>query len=233
MKRLPAAFADLTSQRVVVRHHPGTSAEKHTAAVAHIDPFRGIFPVTTPISPGDVVEYEDAAGRVTRLVAGEVKVFDLITPSHTDVFWEGALVPRPAAGASLGLGDLHREVVAAASGLFDSASYSEAVLEALLALEHRVSRQSGIEAEGRALMEQAFSGNPPPITVAVREGPEGRVEQDGLRLLFSGVVEAIESPKRHELIHGDSPERALEQLAMVSALFHLLDYAYHRKNAPA
>ncbi len=229
MKRLPAALSDLEKRTVTVVNNPGTSAEKHRQVEAHIDAYRGLFPVSAPISRGDVVEYSDAAGTSTRLVAADIKVYDLASPSHTDVFWEGALPPRSHEAPSLGLPDLHAEVIAAAATLFGAGSYSEAVLQGLLALEHRVSRQSGIEASGSELMAQALSGEPPPIALAVQDGKAGETEQEGLRLLFMGVVEGIESPKRHELLHRDSPERALEQLAMVSALFHLLDHAYHRQ----
>ncbi len=210
-------------------HNAHSPSEKRVKVEAHIDAYRGIFPVTFPVSRGDVIEYADATGTTATLVAGEVKIFEMVSPSHTDVFWEGALPPHLAGAASLGLSDLHREVVASAGDLFLEASYSAAVIEGLLALEHRVSRQSGIDATGSELMAQALSGEPPPIAIATQSGAEGRSEQEGLRLLFMGMVEGIESPKRHEFVHRGSPERALEQLAMVSSLFHLLDHAYHRQ----
>ena len=229
MKRLPAALSDLEKRPVTVINNPGTPSEKHHKVEAHLDAYRGLFPASAPISRGDVVEYTDAVGNDTRLVAADVKIYELASPRHADVFWEGALPPRSQQAPSLGLSDLHAEVVAAAAGPFGDGSFSEAVLQGLLALEHRVSRQSGIDAMGSELMARALSGDPPPIAIAVQDGKAGETEQEGLRMLFMGVVEGIESPKRHELIHRDSPERALEQLAMVSALLHLLDHAYHRQ----
>ncbi len=208
-------------------HDPGGPSEKHIKAQADIDAYRGIFPVSTPISCGDVVEYGDGSGTPTRLVVADYRIFELVSPSHTDVFWEGAL-PHRSGAPGLRLSDLHPELIAATGDLFVDGSYSRAVVEALLALEHRVSRQSGIDATGSDLMTQAFSGEPAPVAIAVLDGADGRAEQEGLRLLFTGVVEGIETPKRHELLHRDSPERTLEQLAMVSSLFHLLDRAYHR-----
>ena len=232
MKRLPAAFVGLESKTVTVIHDPGGPSEKRIKAQADIDAYRGIFPVTTPISRGDVVEYEDAAGAPARLEVADYRIFELVSPSHTDVFWEGALPLRAPGAPGLRLSDLHPELIAATGDLFVDGSYSIAVVEALLALEHRVSRQSGIDATGSELMAEAFSGEPAPIAVAVLDGADGRAEQEGLRLLFTGVVEGLETPKRHELLHRDSPERTLEQLAMVSSLFHLLDRAYERRDPP-
>lgn len=229
MKRLPAALSDLEKTTVTVIHNPGTPSEKQAEVEAHVDAYRGIFPVAAPVSPGDMIEYADAAGSKTRLTAGDVKIYELASPTHTEVFWEGSLPPSSRGAPSLGLADLHPEVIAATRSLFGAGSFSEAVVQGLLALEHRVSRQSGIEATGSELMAQALSGDPPPIAIAVQDGKAGETEQEGLRLLFMGVVEGIETPKRHELLHRDSPERALEQLAMVSSLFHLLDHAYHRQ----
>jgi uncharacterized protein (TIGR02391 family) len=229
MKRLPTAFADLESRNLMVIHDPGTPSEKRTKVEAHVDAYRGIFPVAAPISRGDVVEYADDAGTPTRLVASDVRIYELTTPAHTDVFWEGALPPQSPGAPSLGLSDLHPEVIAAGGNLFGDGSFTEAIVEVLLALEHRVSRQSGIDTSGSELMAQALSGEPPPIAIAVQDGVEGRAEQEGLRMLFMGVVEGIENPKRHELLHRDSPERTLEQLAMVSSLFHLLDHAYQQR----
>jgi uncharacterized protein (TIGR02391 family) len=176
-----------------------------------------------------VVEYGDGTGTPTRLVVADYRIFELVSPSHTDVFWEGALPLPSKTTPSLRLSDLHPELIAAAGDLFMNGSYSRTVVEALLGLEHRVSRQSGIDATGSDLIAQAMSGEPAPIAIAVLDGAEGRAEQEGLRRLFMGVIEGIETPKRHEVLHRDNPERTLEQLAMVSSLFHLLDRAYHRR----
>lgn len=74
-------------------------------------------------------------------------------------------------------------------------------------------------------MAKAFSGDPPPIDLSVELGQSGRDEQDGLRLMFMGVIQGIRNPKGHELVKQDDPQRALEYLATVSVLLRRLDDA--------
>ena len=229
MKRLPASLKDLESQIVEIIHHEGTPSEHRTRVEANIDAYRGIFPVGGPVQRGDVIEYTDGAGDRTRLLAAEVKVYALASPSHTEVFWEGAL-HRTGGGPGLILQDLHHEVVIAAGRHYSDGSYAEAVVEALLTLEYRVRRQSGIDRWGAELMAEALTGDPPPIRVAALDGLDGRSEQEGLRWLFMGAIQGIETPMSHEALHRDSPERALEQLAIASALFHRLDHAYRTQD---
>ena len=116
-------------------------------------------------------------------------------------------------------------MIAAASDLFTDEHYSQAIFEALKALDRRVSEQSGIQLSGRELMTKAFNGDPAPIDMSVESGQSGKDEQEGFRFIFMGVAQGIRNPKGHELVQQDDPQRALEYLGLVSVLFRRLDDA--------
>jgi uncharacterized protein (TIGR02391 family) len=109
--------------------------------------------------------------------------------------------------------------------MFVDGHYSQAVFEALKALEGRVRKQSGLDLSGRDLMNKAFAGSPPPIDLSVEAGQSGRDEQEGLRFVLMGMIQGIRNPKGHELVRQDDPQRALEYLGAVSVLFRRLDDA--------
>jgi uncharacterized protein (TIGR02391 family) len=88
-----------------------------------------------------------------------------------------------------------------------------------------VRTQSNRGESGRDLMAKAFMGHPPPIDLSVESGQSGRDEQEGLRLVFMGLMQGIRNPKGHELVKQDDPQRALEYLGAVSVLFRRLDDA--------
>lgn len=224
---LPPQISRLGKKTVQIVRNEGTEHEERFSAEAHVQPKSGLFGVDTPVYEGDVVEYEDPRGGTTRVVAADVEVFD-VGPSqmrHTKVTWGKAPPPRVAALKRLGLEGLHDGVLDAASSLFTDGHYSQAVFEALKALEHRVKQQSGIDDSGRSLMSAAFGGDSPTIDLAVEAGRSGEDEQEGLKLVFMGVSQGLRNPKGHELVRQDDPQRALEYLALVSVLFRRLDDA--------
>lgn len=224
---LPPHLRHLGAKAVAIVRNEGTEDEERLSAEAHVQPESGFFAVDTQIYEGDVVEYADARGGITRVVAADVEVFDEAPPQmqHTRVKWGKAPPPRVPPIRRLGLKGLHPEVLDASSDLFTDGHYSQAVFEALKALEGRVKRQSGLDDSGKRLMGNAFSGNPPPINLAVETGRSGEDEQEGLKLLFMGVSQGIRNPKGHERVKQDNPQRTLEYLALVSVLFRRLDDA--------
>lgn len=134
----------------------------------------------------------------------------------------------PTAGAppqQLALHGLHDAVIESAGALFADEHYSQAIFEALKALEARVQEQTGVDAFGRELMDRAFKGESPPIDLRHAAGRSGDDEQEGFRFIFMGVMQGIRNPKGHGLVRQDDPERALEYLALVSLLSRRLDDA--------
>jgi len=215
-------------KHVTVIRSEGTDEETRFEVDAHIQPGSGFFPVDAPIYEGNVIEFPDARGGVSRKTASAVKVFDMGSRAvqHTEVEW-AKTSPRPhtAPVRRLTIEGLHSDVLRVSGDLYADGHYSQAVFEALKALERRVRDQSGIDLSGRDLMTRAFTGNPPPIDVSVEHGQSGRDEQEGFRFIFMGVLQGIRNPKGHELVKQDDPHRALEYLALVSLLFRRLDEA--------
>lgn len=123
------------------------------------------------------------------------------------------------------LSGLHEAIAEHAGGLYASGHYSQAIFEALKALEVRVRQQSASDAFGRELMDKAFKGDPPPVDLRHASGRSGDDEQEGFRFIFMGAIQGIRNPKGHDLVHQDDPERALEYLALASLLFRRLDDA--------
>lgn len=224
---LPPHVRRLGTKTVQIVRNEGTEHEERFSAEAHVQPKSGFFGIDTPVYEGDVVEFEDPRGGTTRVVAADVQVFD-VGPAqmrHIQVTWGKSPAPRVAVLRRLGLEGLHDEVLGAASDLYTDGHYSQAVFEALKALERRVKQQSGVDESGRSLMSAAFGGDSPPINLAVEGGRSGLDEQEGLRLVFMGVSQGLRNPKGHELVRQDDPQRALEYLALVSVLFRRLDDA--------
>jgi uncharacterized protein (TIGR02391 family) len=212
---------------VTVVRAAGSDDESRLEVDAHIQANAGFFPVDAPIYEGDIVEFADARGGVTRKIADSVKVHD-VGPAmmhHIEVEWSNAPRVRTAAMRRLGIEGLHPAVVSASSDLFVDGHYSQAIFEALKALEARVREQSGLDRSGRDLMTAAFSSNAPRIDLSIEHGQSGRDEQEGLKFVFMGAMQGIRNPKGHSLVRQGDPQRALEYLGLVSLLFRRLDDA--------
>jgi uncharacterized protein (TIGR02391 family) len=120
--------------------------------------------------------------------------------------------------------DLHPDIARAASSLYQDGHYANAVEDAVKALNGLVRRRSGLEIDGTALMEKAFSPNNPILKFNDLSDQSERDEQKGFMMMFSGAVSGLRNPRAHSFIH-DDPERALEFVAFVSLLAKLLDEA--------
>jgi uncharacterized protein (TIGR02391 family) len=225
---MPGFLSSFGTKKVVVLRAEGTDSEERFEVEGHVQAKSGFFAVDTPIYAGDVVLTPDPRGGVDRRLAARVDVNDN-GPSdmhHTEVHWgHAAPPPRVAVVRRLRLENLHPDVVVASSDLFLDGHYSQAVFEALKALDRRVRKQSGLDLSGRELMTRAFAGDSPPIDLSIEDGQSGRDEQEGLRFMFMGVMQGIRNPKGHELVKQDDPQRALEYLGMASVLLRRLDDA--------
>lgn len=227
MTPLPPGIRRAGIKKVVIVRHEGTESEERHEVEAHIQPKSGFFDMETPIYEGDLVLIPDPRGGTDRRVAASVEIHDYGPKMmrHTQVTWGRAPAPRAAPVRRLGIENLHPDVVNAASDLFVDGHYSQAVFESLKALEGRVRKQSKLSVSGRDLMTKAFTGSPPRIDLSVESGQSGRDEQDGLRLVFMGLLQGVRNPKGHDLVAQDDPQRALEYLGAVSVLFRRLDDA--------
>jgi uncharacterized protein (TIGR02391 family) len=121
--------------------------------------------------------------------------------------------------------DLHPRVAGACADLYRDKHYADAVLRASLALENFVKEKSGrYDLSGSALMEQAFTPNAPALAFNALADQSDKDEQRGMMLLFQGTVFAFRNPRAHKLLE-DSPEEALESIALISLLAKRLEQA--------
>jgi uncharacterized protein (TIGR02391 family) len=121
--------------------------------------------------------------------------------------------------------DLHPRIAGACADLYRDEHYADAVLRASLALENFVKEKSGrYDLSGSTLMEQAFTPNGPVLAFNALADQTDKDEQRGMMLLFQGAVFAFRNPRAHKLLE-DSPEEALEAIALISLLAKRLEQA--------
>jgi uncharacterized protein (TIGR02391 family) len=119
---------------------------------------------------------------------------------------------------------LHSEIEHAAGGLYRDGHYSNAIADAVKAMNDLVRLRSGIVLDGMTLMEQVFSPRNPVLRFNPLQTDSDKDEQKGFMMLFSGAVAGLRNPRAHTFVQ-DDPERALEFIAFVSLLAKLLDKA--------
>ena len=120
---------------------------------------------------------------------------------------------------------LHLEIARASSKLYLDGHYSNAVEDAVKALNALVRLRSGVDdLDGSALMERVFSVKNPLLAFNSLADEQDRNEQKGFMMMFSGAVAGLRNPRAHRIVE-DDPERALEFIAFVSLLAKLLDTA--------
>lgn len=120
--------------------------------------------------------------------------------------------------------DLHPEIARAASELYQDGHYSNAIEDAVKALNALVRLRSGRELDGATLMQTVFSPKNPILLFNDLKDQSDQDEQQGFMMMFSGAVAGLRNPRAHKLIK-DDPERTLEFIAFVSLLAKLLDGA--------
>jgi len=120
-------------------------------------------------------------------------------------------------------GDLHHKVESSSKSLFITSHFSQAILEALKALETVIREISGLNFAGQDLINKAFIGNEPKIKLTPMNDIAERDEQEGFRFIFMGVVRGIRNPIAHKCTNWSDPSLALKYLCMVSLLFEKLD----------
>ena len=120
--------------------------------------------------------------------------------------------------------ELHKEISRAASQLYLDGHYSNAVEAAVKALNNLVRLRSGLEIDGTALMEKAFTPNAPILKFNSLASQSDKDEQKGFMQMFAGSVSGLRNPRAHGFLK-DDPERALEFIGFVSLLAKLLDEA--------
>jgi uncharacterized protein (TIGR02391 family) len=131
--------------------------------------------------------------------------------------------------------DLHPRIAAVCADLYRDGHYRNAVLDASVALVNFVKEKSRRhDLDGAKLMRTVFSANAPVLAfndLNDQTDQTDRDEQEGMMHLFEGAVLALRNPRAHALLD-DSPELALEYIALISLLAKRLDQAKRLSGSP-
>lgn len=121
--------------------------------------------------------------------------------------------------------NLHPEIERAASALYVDGHYSNAIENAVKALNAFVRLRSGVDdKDGTHLMELVFNPSNPVLKFNPLADDSDKNEQRGFMMMMSGAVAGLRNPRAHTIIK-DDPERTLEFVAYVSLLAKLVDQA--------
>jgi len=124
--------------------------------------------------------------------------------------------------------DLHPRIGAVCADLYRDGHYRNAVLDASVALVNFVKEKSRRhDLDGAKLMREVFSPNAPILAFNDLTDQTDRDEQEGMMHLFEGAVLALRNPRAHAL-SDDSPELALEYIALLSLLAKRVEQATRR-----
>jgi uncharacterized protein (TIGR02391 family) len=212
----------------------GPDGEPETIeAKAHVGD-KLIFPITTDVEEGHLVDYELPSGK-TRTVR-LTKVTHHRAPrgmgsgrlDNIKAEFTLASRPRPMAPHRLGLPGLHPSISAASGALYRDGHYRQAVREAFQAVEHRVQKLSERQDTGTALMGSVFGGATPALDITRATGRNAQDEREGFKLLFMGSMLGLKNPRGHGTALVDTAEDAMDALAFASLLMRRLDLAESR-----
>ena len=129
------------------------------------------------------------------------------------------------------LGALHSDVRTVAEPYVRDSYPAAAVFEAVKAINLRVKKLAGRDAEdGAGMMGSVFSTTKPRLLLADVTTQTGRDIQEGYRFWFMGVMSALRNPAAHEHFAALPETEAFEFLGFASALMRRLDTA---TSAPA
>jgi hypothetical protein len=149
------------SHKVTLIKGLGTESASRQVVVAAIQPKKGFLEVTTPVMVGDVIEDKDpraGAGVLQYSVAGVEIYQGHGTLDHIEVTWGEAPHPGASQPKVLTIGRLDSRIAEVAGGLYADGHPSQAVFDAMKAVEVRVREMSGIDDVGKRLIGRVFGG---------------------------------------------------------------------------
>lgn len=122
--------------------------------------------------------------------------------------------------------NIHPDLPPRVRKLFDDGHWEEAVFKAFKFVESEVKRISGLRGKtGYPLMMDAFNEASPNIRLNELSTESEVDEQKGFKFMFAGAATGIRNPRGHEVEMGDTPDEALDYLALASLLLRRLDAA--------
>lgn len=122
--------------------------------------------------------------------------------------------------------NIHPDLPPKVRSLFDDGYGEQAVFEAFKFVEKEVKRISKLKGKtGYALMMDAFNETNAKIQINPLVTDSEIDEQRGYKSIFAGAAAGIRNPRGHEIDIGDTPDEALDYLALASLLLRRLDSA--------
>lgn len=122
--------------------------------------------------------------------------------------------------------NIHPDLPNRVRDLFDDGYGEQSVFEAFKFIEKEVKRISKLQNKtGYALMMDAFNENNAKIKLNHLATESEIDEQRGYKSIFAGAAAGIRNPRGHEIDIGDTPDEALDYLALASLLLRRLDSA--------
>ena len=118
--------------------------------------------------------------------------------------------------------NIHPDISAVCSKLFDDGHYSQATFEAFKYLDNEVKHLSGMDESGFKLMMAAFAETNPRVQLTDLATQSEIDEQSGYRFIFAGAMSAIRNPRGHD-INIDPIDRCLDHLSFASVLLRRLE----------
>jgi uncharacterized protein (TIGR02391 family) len=166
-------------------------------------------------------------------VSASLAQFERVVRSVGDLAPQAA--PRPSTTEAVDphpfeARNIHPDLPKKVRLLFDDGHWEQSVFEAFKFIEKEVKRVSGLSGRtGYALMMEAFSETNPKVRLNELATDSEVDEQRGYRSIFAGASAGIRNPRGHEIDVGDTPDEALDYLALASLLLRRLDSAGVRK----
>ena len=119
---------------------------------------------------------------------------------------------------------IHPEVLRYCSAELMQDNFFHAVFEATKGLAERIRDQSGVQADGAALVDQVFSSTRPILAFNRMQTETEKSEHKGFAALLKGCFAAIRNPLAHEpRIHWEGEDNAADYLSLISLLHRKLD----------
>ena len=121
--------------------------------------------------------------------------------------------------------NIHPDLPKKVRTLFDDGHWEQSVFEAFKFIDNEVKRLSGVKGTGYKVMMAAFNEDKALIKLNALVTESEIDEQKGFKFIFAGAATGIRNPRGHEVDIGDTPDEALDYLALASLLLRRLDAA--------
>ena len=121
---------------------------------------------------------------------------------------------------------LHPAIIASSYEFFERGNFREAVLNSVVAIFDLIRERTGIDMDGSALVNRAFSLADPYLILSELETESGQNDQKGFIQLFNGSYQGIRNPKAHSLNHDLTKTKASQYLVHASLLARRVSEAH-------